>query len=212
MGLLIYVVYSYVLYAFFVHFNALFLAYVAILGLSAYALAGSAVFTLGQPGLATAFKGSRYDKAVAAYLMIAGAGFAALWLADIVRATAAGTAPANVSEMGMTVNPIHVLDLAFVLPAMILASILLRRRNVVGYVAAVPLMVFGSIMGAALIAMSRVMTERGIPALGGMALVIASMMVVSVLLTLGFLRHVDDAAMPRPRTVARRTPSASTSC
>src|SRR6476659_4866543 len=50
-------------------------ACLAILGLSAYALAGSVVFTLGQPGLATAFKASRYDKAVAAYLMIAGAGF-----------------------------------------------------------------------------------------------------------------------------------------
>jgi hypothetical protein len=78
---------------------------------------------------------------------------------------------------------------------MILASILLRRRSVVGFAAAVPLMVFGSIMGAALIAMSRVMTERGIPVLGGMAFVIAGMMAVSVLLTLGFLRHVDDAGV-----------------
>ena len=53
-------------------------------------------------------------------------------------------------------------------------------------------MVFGSIMSAALIAMSRVMIERGIPGLGAMALLIAGMMAVSVSLTLGFLRHVDD--------------------
>src|SRR3990172_3256670 len=40
-GLLIYAVYSYVLYALFVHFNVLFLPYVAVLGLSAYALCGA---------------------------------------------------------------------------------------------------------------------------------------------------------------------------
>src|SRR5262245_44773179 len=42
LGLLFYVLYSYVLYAFFVHFNRLFLVYVSVLGLSFWALAGAA--------------------------------------------------------------------------------------------------------------------------------------------------------------------------
>ena len=41
LGLLIYVVYSYILYAFFIHFGPWFLVYVAVLGLSTYALFGS---------------------------------------------------------------------------------------------------------------------------------------------------------------------------
>ena len=41
LGLLIYVVYSYILYAFFIHFGSWFLVYVAVLGLSTYALFGS---------------------------------------------------------------------------------------------------------------------------------------------------------------------------
>src|ERR1035437_8687591 len=42
-GALMYTAYSYVLYAFFVHFGPWFLVYVAILGLSSYALAGAAL-------------------------------------------------------------------------------------------------------------------------------------------------------------------------
>jgi len=40
LGMLIYSAYSYVLYVGYVHFNALFLVYVAVLGLSVYALIG----------------------------------------------------------------------------------------------------------------------------------------------------------------------------
>jgi hypothetical protein len=192
MGLLIYVVYSYVLYSFFVHFNALFLAYVAILGLSAYALAGASVNTLKQPALTAAFERSRHEKAASAYLMITGAGFTMLWLADIIRATAAGTTPANIAEMDMPVNPIHVLDLAFILPGMILVAVLLRRRSAVGLVFAVPLMTFGAAMGAALVSMSRVMTARGIPGLGAMELAPAVMVALGLSLAFWFMKHIDD--------------------
>src|SRR6185295_17406390 len=41
LGLLIYVIYSYVLYAFFVHFNRLFLVYVSVLGLAFWAFVGA---------------------------------------------------------------------------------------------------------------------------------------------------------------------------
>ena len=165
----------------------------AILGLSAYALAGGVVVLLDRPGLVAAFAYTRHASAVAAYLTITGVGFAVLWLADIVRAMVAGTMPANVAEMGMPVNPIHVLDLAFILPAMILSAALLRRRNIVGLVFAVPLMTFGVVMGAAIIAMSRVMTARGIPGLGAMESVMGGMVAVSVYLTVAFLKHVDAA-------------------
>ena len=42
-GVLLYLIYAYVIYAFDVHFNRLFLVYVAILGLSFYALVGSVI-------------------------------------------------------------------------------------------------------------------------------------------------------------------------
>jgi len=41
LGTLVYLIYSYALYAFFIHFGSWFLAYVAILGLSFYAFIGS---------------------------------------------------------------------------------------------------------------------------------------------------------------------------
>src|SRR6202521_6257515 len=53
-GVLLYLLYAYVIYAFDVHFNSLFLVYVAILGLSFYALVGS-VIHLHLDGLHASF-------------------------------------------------------------------------------------------------------------------------------------------------------------
>lgn len=79
---------------------------------------------------------------------------------------------------------------------MILTSFLLRRRRIAGLVMAVPLLVFGAVMGVAIIAMSRVMAARGLPGLGGVEFVMATMVGASVWLTCAFLRHVRAADNP----------------
>jgi hypothetical protein len=86
-----------------------------------------------------------------------------------------------------------VLDLAFILPGMILVAVLLRRRSVAGLVFAVPLITFGVAMGAAVVAMSHVMTARGIPGLGAMELAPAVLVALGVFLAFWFMKHVDDA-------------------
>ena len=191
MGLLIYVVYSYVLYALFVHFNALFLPHVAVLGLSGYALCG-ALATVDRERFDDSFDRGQRPKAASIYLMISGASFGLLWLADIVGATVSGAAPAMVAELGMPVNPIHVRDLAFVLPGMILMSRLLWKRRLTGFLLAVPLMRFAAVMGTAIVAMSRVMAARGLPGLGGMEIVMAMMVMISLALTYRFLAQMSD--------------------
>src|SRR5262245_7145987 len=92
LGLLLYVVYSYVLYAFFVHFNRLFLVYVSVLGLSFWALAG-AVASANVDRIARAFDRTRRYLPQEVYLTASGLLFAALWLSDIVPATISGAVP-----------------------------------------------------------------------------------------------------------------------
>jgi membrane protein implicated in regulation of membrane protease activity len=132
-------------------------------------------------------------------LSASGVLFAVLWLSDIVPAVASGTAPLDVVEVGLPVNPVHVLDLAFVLPAMIVTAVLLWKRNPFGLFFAVPLMTFAAAMGAAIIGMSVVMNSRG---LGDPNAVIAGFVVlvaVAVALTYVFLRRTRRGPDHRSR-------------
>jgi hypothetical protein len=160
-GALLYMVYSYLLYSLFVSFGPFFPIYVAVLGLSGYALAG-AIATMGRD--VTHEGRRRLSTWAATYLLIVGVGFSALWLSEILPAIASGTTPSMIEEFGFAVNPVHVLDLAFALPGTIAVAILLYRRREAGFRFAPSVAVFASLMGLAIIAMTVVMNARGLPA------------------------------------------------
>src|SRR5262245_461030 len=71
LGLLFYVTYSYLLYAVFVHFNSLFLVYVAVLGLSFWAV-GGVLSGVNRDLVARAFDRDRRYLPQVAYLAISG--------------------------------------------------------------------------------------------------------------------------------------------
>src|SRR4029453_13084233 len=117
LGLLIYLVYSYVLYAFFVHFNLQFPIYVATLGTSFWALVGI-VHDVRHDQIRELFEGTT-GGGQSVYLMISALLFGVLWMSSIASSIMSGDTPRELVEVGLTVNPVHVLDLAFVLPAMV---------------------------------------------------------------------------------------------
>jgi hypothetical protein len=67
-GVLLYLIYAYVIYAFDVHFNSLFLVYIAILGLSFYALEGL-VIHLHLDRLQASFSANTPARAVSVFLL-----------------------------------------------------------------------------------------------------------------------------------------------
>jgi hypothetical protein len=140
-GILLALIYSYVIYAFAVHFNSLFLVYVAILGLSFYTLVGS-LFRLHLDSLQPYFAANTKAKPVSVFLLLVAIQFYLQWLSEDIPALLAGKIPQTVTENGLLTNPVHVLDLGFLLPAMIITAILLWRRKLLGYILAVPLLVF----------------------------------------------------------------------
>jgi hypothetical protein len=190
LGILIYTMYSYFLYAFFIHFGPNFLTYVAILGLSFYAIAGSLLdfswdeFRDHVTGVKT-----RYPQIL---LLVIGVMFYYLWLSDIFRALSSGMLPGDLAETGLVVNPVHVLDMAFILPGAALTAIALGRRNIMGYLFAVPLMVFFALMGVAILAIFRVTAELGIsteaPPGGFMEIIV----LLNLALSYRFLRQVKE--------------------
>jgi len=191
-GLLVYLAYSYVLYAFFVHFNAFFLVYVATLGVSAYALAGAAA-GLDRERWAAMFVRTRGERALSALLMTCAIAFGGLWLSEIVPALLAGSTPDSAIDAGLIVNPVHVLDLAFVLPAMIVTAVWLWRRQPLGLVAAVPLATFMMMMGAAIVGMALTVRARGL-ASAGPAIPMAIVVATTAWFTLRFLTRTPSRA------------------
>ena len=69
-------------------------------------------------------------RTAAAWVLIAtGALFAGLWLSELVPALITGEVPASLTEAGLRVNPIHVIDLSMVLPGFILSGVAAMRNR-----------------------------------------------------------------------------------
>ncbi len=189
LGLLIYLVYSFVLYAFFIHFGPFFPAYVAVLGLSTYALAGSAVH-MDLKEVSRALATNAKAKLASVFLLVFGLLFAVQWLSEIVPALISCTDPKGVSDIGAPVNPVHVLDLAFILPGMIVTSVAARRRSPLGLLFAAPLLTFSGVMGVAILAMFATERARGGTVPSAPVVLISIVVALSVYVAAAFLRQV----------------------
>lgn len=151
LGALSYLVYAYAIVAFDVRFNALFPAYVALLGLPLYLLIFGLI-RIDAAALASAATPDLPVRTVAIVLGIVGVGFGALWLSDVVRAIATQTVPASITLAAVPTNPVYVLDLAWMIPAFLITVAGLRRRRPFAIVLAGAALSFIVLMGLAVIA------------------------------------------------------------
>jgi hypothetical protein len=163
MGTLLFLIYNFVIYAFDVHFNGLFLVYCAVLGLSFYALLASLKF-ISISEIAARYGPRAPARTVAVMFLLLASFFAFLWFREIIPALWSGVPPKSVADAAALTNPVHVLDLSFVLPAYVIAAIALLRRKPVGIVLAPVLLAFGSLMFVAIAGLAFAMNEAGLPA------------------------------------------------
>ena len=133
-GLLAFTVYNYAIYAFSIHFGPLFLVWVAILGLSIFTLVG-ALATADMPAIKQRFAGRAMPRP-AWFLIVVAVPFVLQWLSEIVPSLLAGDPSRSARDWNVPTNPVHVLDLAFFLPAAVTSGILLLRRRPLGYATA----------------------------------------------------------------------------
>lgn len=132
LGLLGYLFYAYALYSFDRVYNFFFLGYVAIIGLCVYAIICffmRARLDFVRP-IDTQPKGLRVG-AVVLFLVLT-LMFFGLWMSILI--------PAMQSRVPADGTPIFVLDLAFVLPLMLIEAWMLARRVPLGDVLVIPLL------------------------------------------------------------------------
>lgn len=195
LGTLLYLVYAYVVYAMAVHFNQLFLVYVAALGLSAYAV----MFSLARLRAADEAWPAPGARRLAGYTSIViGVLFGALWLGELVPATLSDDVPASVSEAGLWVNPIHVIDLALLLPAMVIVGVLTLRGRTAGEFFVAPLLVFSVLMGSSIVAAMALMMAEGSASTLTPLVMVSTVVLASAIAARRYLRRYDA-----PRLTAR---------
>jgi hypothetical protein len=173
-GAFAYTAYSFAIYAFAVHFNGLFLVYVAVLGLSGFGLVdlGRA---LGRERVQKWFDDRAPCRLAGTAMMGFASLFAILWLAQILPAIADRADPPQLAEVGLVTNPVHVLDLAFALPLLFVGGLWLRRRRDGGYLLGAFLLGFSVLMDVAILAMTVALRRHGLAADDALALIFAVM-------------------------------------
>lgn len=160
LGTLGYLLYNFVIYAFGVRFNALFLVYCATLGLCLYA----AIFSVPLIPIQQISQtwGTRVPRKTVAIAFLALAIQAAVFeVRNDVSSILAGRIPQNISDANQTVDFIHVLDLAFLLPALCITAILLLRRKAAAYALAPIFLTLLAIMSMEIAIIMAVMGHQG---------------------------------------------------
>jgi len=190
LGVLVYLVYTYTIYAFQVRFNPLFLAYVALLGCSLYALIGG-LATTDFEHIRARFTQRTPVRAASIFLCVVAALFYFSWLGEVVPALLAGGTPKSVVESGTPTNGVHVLDMAWMLPAMILTAAWLWRKRALGYALAGALLTFMSVLALAIMAMVVSTGFYAQPVAPGMAVVFGVVAGASLGMVTWYLRGLE---------------------
>jgi len=163
LGTLVYLFYDFLNYALAIHFNSMFLAYCGVLGLSFYALTGS-LLALPIPEIARRYGPRTPVRTTAVVLLLMSLVTILHWLWEIIPALLAGRVPQTVRDSGLLTEAVAVLDLAFGVPAFVIAAILLLRRKPLGFVLGPVVLTFLVLSSLVLAPMGIVMARRGFEA------------------------------------------------
>lgn len=128
LGLLGYLLYSYLIYVTGVPMNRVFLVYVVIVSLSGAGLLGGLHHLVDRPPASTA--SPRLTRTTGWVLVVTAVLFAGLWLSVLLPYALGGPSP-EPEGVGGTPFPVFVLDLAAVLPAIAAVGVLLLRGRAV---------------------------------------------------------------------------------
>ncbi|MBN1165398.1 MAG: hypothetical protein JXB45_12530 [Candidatus Krumholzibacteriota bacterium] len=189
-GTVFYVLYSFIIYSFGVHFNYLVLLYCATLGLSLF------IFILFMMEMGGMEVEDWYGPVISPrlygiYLILVALIFYALWLKSIIPALFHHTVPSEAAGYGLPVNPVHVLDLALALPGLMVTAFALMRERRLGYILTPVALVFIVILAVALSGMALMLKREGISEDLSVAVIFIVLAVLSSVLLGGFLRNVQ---------------------
>ena len=190
LGTLVYLVYTYVVAAFDTSFNSLFLVYVALLGCSIYALIGGLV-TSNMARIKEYFTEKTPVRTVSIYLAVLAVLFYFLWLSEIIPALLARAIPQSIRDNGTPTNPVHVLDMAWILPAFGITALCLWRKQALGYTLAGALLSYTVLLALAILSMVVFMIRGGQPLVVPQVTIFGTLILTSLGMLIWFLKGMS---------------------
>jgi hypothetical protein len=192
-GTVLFLAYTYAIYCFALHFNALFLVYCLSFGLSVY----SFIYFIWKGY--TRLIISNFDeklpvKSIGLFLIGSAVSFCFLWLSEIIPAIVHHQVPASLAATGAMTNPVHVLDLSLFLPALFLDGILLMKKNAFALVLTPALLVFSVLMDLDTAGLVIYMYFKGAGTGLAIPFTMTGMAVISAYLLNQYFRHITQEA------------------
>lgn len=189
-GVVSYLIYTYVIYCFDVHFNRLFIAYCVILGLSIYAFLYFLYLQVKAPAIQS-IRHTGVIKSTAIYLFLIAFIFYFLWLSYIIPTLFDGRIPKELADTGLMTNPVYVLDLAVLLPGLVILGIQLWRRRPLAFSLAPVILTFCILMDITIGVLVLLMKARNIESNLTVTVIMTVLAVVSVGLLVWYFRYAD---------------------
>lgn len=159
-GVVFYLIYTYTIYCFALHFNRLFIVYCLILGLCFYGFVYY-LYALSKENVKEWFKEKLAVKFTGIYFIVIAILFYALWLMQVIPPVLANTIPKDIKDIGLLVNPVHVIDLSVCLPALFITGVLLLKRHNLGFILTPVMLMFCIIMDITIGVLAFMMREKG---------------------------------------------------
>jgi len=194
-GMSTFTAYNYVIYVFAIPFGPLFLLWVSVLGLSLYALIG-AITAIDCKVVQLCFTNRRAVQVAGWFLMVTAVLFSLLWLSEDVPALVTGKTPQSLIDLALPTNPVHILDLAFFLPAAIVTGASLIKGRPFGFVVAPAFSVFLILVGLPILLTPVIQAVRGQEANWGITVPIGILTLFSagvLAFLLATIQCVDDS-------------------
>lgn len=179
-------------------FNAFFLVYVALFGLSLFTFVGGMV-TTDADAIRETLDGHLNTTLYSVALVVIGLGLGALWLSDVVPPLLSGTEPSLIEESGPQAMVTHVIDLGVVVPSIFLSAAWLFRERTWGFVFAGVELVLGATLAAPIGIMTIVFMAGDTVTISPVAAFFTFLpILVSTLLAVTYLRSMGRR--PEPST------------
>lgn len=132
-AMLAYMLYNYAFYLFGAAFNTFFLLYVALFSLSLFALI-FALASLDVNAISRAFSAKTPVRWISGFMMFIAGFLGFKWVADSLNFVFTGQLPKAIVDFAHPTNIVFALDLALIVPWMVLGAIWLWQRRPWGYV------------------------------------------------------------------------------
>jgi len=188
-GTLLYIVYTFLIYCFTVRFNALFLPYCFILGVSFFSITW---FFSSDRRPYYGSTGNTLLSFIGIFFVAIAILFYSLWLTEIITAAFKNEIPLTILNAGLLTNPVHVIDLSIFLPGTFVIGVMAVRRRPFATIFAPVLLVFFFLMDLTIATLSVMMKLRGVGGDYMVAIVMITLAAISLGLLVGFIRRENE--------------------